>query len=128
MPDLGERGNVMGPQPIAARKPVPPAMLEAADRVLKLLAEGKQAELAAMATGSGAREIAEVAAAVKPGLYDSHEIIATARVNSHHYVKARLSGAKTGAFTVQFRLGEHEGRWVIWDAMNLTGRRGAWTR
>jgi hypothetical protein len=128
MANLGERGNVMGPQPIAPRTQVPPAMIAAAERVLKLLADGDHAGLAAMATAAGAREIAEIAAAVKPGVYTSHEIIATARVNSHHYVKARLSGVNADPFTMQVRLGEHEGCWVIWDAMNLTGRRGAWTR
>lgn len=128
MPELGERSNVMGPQPIARRKPVPPAMIAAAERLLQLLADGDRAELAAMATAGGAREIAEIAAAVKRGVYTSHEIIATARVNAHHYVKGRLIGANADPFTVQVRLGEHEGRWVIWDAMNLTGRRGAWTR
>jgi len=65
---------------------------------------------------------------VRPGNYDRHEIIATARVNHHHYVKARLLGARAEPFTVQFRLGEHEGDWRVWEAMNLTGRRGAWTR
>jgi hypothetical protein len=29
---------------------------------------------------------------------------------------------------VQFRLGEHEGEWRVWEATNLTGVRGAWTR
>lgn len=128
MADLGDRVNVMGPQPIAQPTPVPIAMREAAERVLTLLAAGDAAGLAAMAAPPGIQEIAEVAAAVRPGVYDRHEIIATARVNHHHYVKARLLGSRAEPFTVQFRLGEHEGDWRVWEAMNLTGRRGAWTR
>lgn len=126
MPDLGTRGNVMGPQPIASRTAVPPAMIAAAEEVLRLIVAGKREEIVALAMPACAREVAEVAAAVPQGACDGCEIIATARVNLHHYVKARLTGAQP--LTVQFRLGEHEGRWMLWEAMNLTGRRGAWTR
>ena len=127
MPDLGERGNVMGPQPIAGRNAPPAAMLAAAERVLALLADGEAAELARLATGAGAREIAEVAAAIRPGAYNNRAIIATARVNAHHYVKAKLIGPAAEPLTVQFRLGERGGEWLIWEAVNLTGRT-AWTR
>ena len=104
MADLGERVNVMGPQPISARTVIPPAMIEAAQRVLALIAAGDGAGLAAMATPSGAAELAAVAAAAPAGAYDRHEIIGTARVNNHHFVKARLHGPRAEAFTVQFRL------------------------
>jgi hypothetical protein len=129
MADLGDRVNVMGPQPIAQRTRVPPAMIAAAERVLALLAACDAAGLAAMAAPAGAQDVAEIAAAAAAaGGYDRWEIIATARVNFHHYVKGRLTGAQAEPFTVQFRLGEHEGRWAIWEAQNLSGRRGAWTR
>ena len=128
MSNLGERVNVMGPQPIFDRFAIPPAMIAAAERVLTLMAAGDAAGLAAMAAPSHEDELAAVAAAVRPGVYDRHEIIATARVNFHHYVKARLRGPRAEPFTVQFRLGEQASEWRVWEAMNLTGRRGAWTR
>jgi len=128
MGDLGDRINVMGPQPIAERSEIPTAMLEAARRVLERLAAGDAAGLAALAAPSGAGELAVVASAIKPGAYDRNEIIATARINDHHYVKAQLHGPRTEAFTVQFRLGEYDGGWRVWDALNLTGKRGAWAR
>lgn len=128
MSDLGDRVNVMGPQPIAQRSELPAAMLAAARRVLERLAAGDVAGLAELATPAGAGELAAAAAAVKPGVYDRLEIIATARVNAHHYVKGRMHGPRAEAFTVQFRLGEYAGEWRVWEATNLTGKRGAWTR
>jgi hypothetical protein len=128
MSNLGERVNVMGPQPIFSRAEIPAAMVAAAEKVLRLMASGNAEGLAAMAAPSREGELATVAAAVKPGIYDRREIIATARVNYHHYVKARLHGPRAEPFTVQFRLGEHEGEWRVWEASNLTGIRGAWTR
>ncbi len=128
MSSLGERVNVMGPQPIFERYVIPPAMIAAAEQVLTMLAAGDAAGLAAMAAVSCAAEIAEVAAAVRAGVYDRHEIVATARINFHHYVKGRLHGARAEPFTVQFRLGEQAGAWRVWEATNLTSRRGAWTR
>lgn len=128
MPDLGERANVMGPQPIMRRTPVPCAMITAAERVLELLATCKPVELTALAMPQSASNVGEIAAAVHPGTYDHHEIIATARVKDHHFVKARLRGPRAAPFTVMFRLGEHDGQWMIWDAINLTGRRGALSR
>src|SRR6266851_2748089 len=129
MPDLGERANVMGPQPIMRRTPVPSAMLTAAKRVLELLATCRPTmELAALAMPQSESNVADIAAAVHPGTYDHHEILATARVKDHHFVKARLRGPRAAPCTVIFRLGEHDGRWMIWDAINLTGRRGALSR
>ncbi len=128
MSSLGERVNVLGPQPIFERFATPPAMLAAAERILSLMAAGDAEALAGMATAAGAAELAAVAAAVRPGMYDRHEIIATARLNFHHYVKARLYGPRAEPFTLQFRLGEESGEWRVWEAINLTGRRGAWTR
>ncbi len=127
MPDLGNRGNVMGPQPIGRRKPVAPEMLAAAERMLKLLADGNRAELEAMAMPNARSEVAALAQSVRPGAYTDKEVIAHAHVNAHYYVKAKLSGRKVEPFALQVRLGEHEGRWMIWEAVNLTGRRSAWT-
>ncbi len=126
MPDLGTRGNVMGPQPIGRRTAVPPEMIAAAEEALALMLRGKVDDLANLAMPNCAQEVADFAAAVLSGACDGFEIIATARVNHHHFVKARLTGVQPQR--VQFRLGEHGGRWMIWDLMNLTGRRGAWTR
>jgi hypothetical protein len=128
MPDLGERANVMGPQPIMRRTPVPSAMVTVAERVLELLSTCKTVELAALAMPQAASSVAEIAAAVHPGTYDHHEILAMARVKDHHFVKARLRGPRADPFTVMFRLGEHDGRWMIWDVINLMGRRGALSR
>src|SRR2546428_238378 len=79
MPDLGERANVMGPQPIMRRTPVPSAMITAAERVLELLATCKPMELAALAMPQSESNVADIAATVRPGTYDHHEILATAR-------------------------------------------------
>jgi hypothetical protein len=126
MPDLGNRANVNGPQPIAQRKQPPAAMLETAERVLRLLAAGKGAELAELALPEEQKYVAEMAEKAASGKYNKHEIIATARVNEQYFVKARLSGERP--FTVQFRLGQKDGRWMIWEANNLTGRRSGWTQ
>ena len=128
MPDLGERANVMGPQPIMRRTPIPSAMITAAEHVLELLATCKPVELAALAMPQSESDVAEIAGAVHPGTYDHHEILATARVKDHHFVRARLCGPRADPFTVMFRLGEHDGRWMIWDVINLMGRRGALSR
>lgn len=128
MSNHGDRIKVMGPQPIFARYVIPPAMIAAAERVLTLMAAGDAAGVAALAMPACEAELTAVAAAVEPGAYERHEIIATARINFHHYVKARLHGPHAEPFTLQLRLGEHEGEWRVWEAQNLTGRRGAWTR
>jgi hypothetical protein len=128
MPDLGDRSNVMGPQPIAKRFVVPPAMIAAADHILQLLAQGRRPELEALVVARTTGELRELMDAIAPGVYENHKIIAHAKANNHYYVKARLFGARAAPFTLQLRLGEHEGRWVIWEAVNLAGGRTAWTR
>jgi hypothetical protein len=128
MPDLGNRSSVMGPQPIARRFVVPAAMLAAADRILEMLAQGRRAELQMLVAAKAAGELADLIDAIAPGAYSRHEIIAHAKANNHYYVKARLFGAGAAPFTLQLRLGEYEGRWAIWEAVNLTGGRTAWTR
>ncbi len=128
MPDLGERANVMGPQPRAARTSVPPDLLEAAGQVLDLLAAGDLNTLTKLATPAAAGELDQLARSIKPGLYSRHQLIATARVNYHYYVKARLFGERAEPFTVQYRLGQIDGRWMVWEAMDLSGGKTAWTR
>ena len=128
MADLGDRVNVMGPQPIAPRKSPPPEMIQAAERILAALVSGDAAGLATMAAPAGARDVVEIAAATGKGRYDRWEIIASARINDHYFVKGRLHGADTEPFTLQFRIGKYEGRWAIWEAQDLNGGRTAWTR
>ena len=128
MTDLGVRGNVMGPQPIARRATVPAGVREAADHFLQALMAGEPAESLTMAAPAGMREVEELAAAVPRGIYHRHEIIATARVNQHYYIKARLIGANPEPMVVQFRLGLSEGNWLVWEAVNLSGGRSGWTR
>lgn len=128
MPDLGNRSSVMGPQPIAKRFTVPPSMLATANHILELLAQVRRAELEALAVAKATGELLQLMDAIAPGAYQSHEIIAHAKANNHYYLKARLFGARAAPFTLQLRLGEHEGRWAIWEAVNLSGGRTAWTR
>ncbi len=128
MPDLGNRANVMGPQPIAQRSPVPAEMTAAAERVLELIAAGDRIGLEAMAMERARAEAGGLAQGVRAGLYDRHEIVAQARANRHYYVKARIIGPGAAPILIQVRLGEHEGRWMIWEAKSLTGRRSAWTK
>jgi len=128
MPDLGNRASAIGPQPIAERFIVPHAMLAAAGHILQLLASDRRAELEALVIPRAAAELRGLIDAIASGAYQRHKIIAHAKVNHHYYVKARLFGESAAPFTLQLRLGEHEGRWVIWEAYNLAGGRTAWTR
>jgi hypothetical protein len=118
----------MGPQPIQAPKPKPPAMRAAAERVLALLASRDSAELARLAAEPARSKVASIADAVTPGAYNEYEIVAIARTVDHYWIKGRLHGANAAPFTVQFRLGEQDGNWTIRDAMNLTGKRSGWTK
>jgi hypothetical protein len=127
MPDLGTRGNVMGPQPIGRRVSAPAEMTAAAEDLLKMILAGKSDNVAALARSECVRDVTAFAAVVAESSCDGFEIIANARVGKHYYyVKARFHGVHP--LTVQFRLGQDEGRWMVWELMNLTGRRGAWTR
>jgi len=128
MAELGIRGNVMGPQAIARAKPLPPVMIETAERVLAMLKSADAEGLAAIATLTAVSQISPLAGAVGPGLYDRHEIIAVARLINHYYVKARLFSETADPFTVQFRLGEKDGVWLLWEAIGLTGRHADWQR
>ena len=128
MPDLGFRDNVMGPQPIAERRPIPQEVIDLVARILTLLAEGKSNELIAMAVDNAQDEVAKLSAAVKPNLYRGKDIVATARTNQHFWIKAKLTAPDTKPFTLQLRLGPDGDRLRIWQATNLSDARSAWTK
>ncbi len=128
MPELGDRSRAIGPQPLGQRSAPPPAMLAAADRILDLLAQRDRAMLNGMVVEKAAAELAALIDSIPPAAYVSHRIVAHAKANDHYYVKARLFGETAEPFTLQLRLGARGGRWLIWEALNLTGGRTAWTR
>jgi len=125
---MGFRDNVMGPQPIGKRKPIPESLMKAVHRILDLLANGKGAELTAMAVDTAKDETAELASAVKAGTHNDKSVLAIARTSEHYWIKARLTGPDAKPFTLQFRLGPDGDGWVIWQATNLSDSRSAWTR
>jgi hypothetical protein len=128
MPDMGYRDNVMGPQPIAGRKPVPQSLLDTVSRILDLLADGKSSDLTSMAVDTAKDETAKLGAAIKAGVYNDKRVLATARTNEHYWIKAKLTGPDTKPLIVQFRLGPDGESWLIWEAANLSDSRSAWTR
>jgi hypothetical protein len=128
MPDLGERRNVMGPQPIAQVVEPPAEMLAAADRLLNALIRGERATVEEMTPPHVRDEMMQIANAIAPGKYDKFGIVGRARVFRHYFLKAQLTGPNVEPFKFQFRLGETDGKWTVREALNLTGRRSAWTR
>ena len=128
MPDLGERGNVMGPQPIAAIVQPPAEMLAAAEHLLNALIRGDHASVEAMTPSHVRDEMMLVAKEIPANRYDRFELIGRARVAKHYFLKAQLTGANVEPFKFQFRLGETDGKWTVREALNLTGRRSAWSR
>jgi hypothetical protein len=128
MPDLGERRHVMGPQPIAKVVEPPASMFAAADRLLNALMRGDRATVEEMTPPHVRDEMMQIANAIPPNEYDKAEIVGRARVAKHYFLKARLVGANSEPFKFQFRLGETDGKWTVREALNLTGRRSAWTR
>jgi len=128
MPDLGNRANVMGPQPIAHRAEIPSGVIATANKIIDLVSRGDSADIEALAI-ERARSDAEALAKASSGRdIRDKDIAAIARTNKHYWIKARLSdasGAKPIVF--QIRLGENDGRWMIWEAMNLTNS-SPWTR
>jgi hypothetical protein len=128
MPDLGERGNVMGPQPIAAIVQPPAGMFAAAEGLLNALIRGDRATVEDMTPPHVRDEMMQIANAIPPNKYDRFELIGRARVAKHYFLKAKLTGTAVEPFKFQFRLGETDGKWTVREALNLTGRRSAWTR
>ena len=131
MADLGYRDNVMGPQPIATRKPVPQEMLDSVHRMLDLLAAGKANELAALAVDSAKDETSRIASGIKAGTYNDKKVIAMARTSEHYWIKARMTGPEMKPFIIQLRVGQvrvGDGEWLIWEATNLTDAKSGWTK
>jgi len=128
MPDMGYRDNVMGPQPIAHRKPIPQSLHDAVARILDLLAEGKNSDLIAMAVDTAKDEVAKLGSAAKAGIYNNKRVLATARTSEHYWIKAILTGPDVRPFIAQFRLGPDGDRWLIWEATNLSDARSGWSR
>jgi hypothetical protein len=128
MPDLGERGNVMGPQPIAQIVQPPAEMLAAADRLLNALIRGDRATIEEMTPPHVRDEMMQIANAIPANRYDKFDLIGRARVSKHYFLKAKLTGTGVEPFKFQFRLGETDGKWTVREALNLTGRRSAWSR
>jgi len=128
MPDMGYRDNVMGPQPIAARKAVPESLLNAVHRILDLIADGKGGDASSMAEDSAKDELAQIAVAVKAGVYNDKSIVGTARTNDHYWIKTKLTGPDAKPLTIQFRMGPNGDSWLIWQVTNLSDARSAWTR
>jgi hypothetical protein len=128
MPDLGERRSVMGPQPIAPVIEPPAEMLAAAGKLLTALMNRDLAGVEAMTAAQARDEMRAIANEIRPGAYDKFQLIGRGRVSRHYFLKARLTGAAAEPFTIQFRLGETDGKWAVREALNLTGRRSAWTK
>ncbi|MGH7781238.1 MAG: hypothetical protein ACREQR_15590 [Candidatus Binataceae bacterium] len=128
MADLGNRANVMGPQPIARIVEPPQSMIAAADALLAAIVAGHRAEVETASHPQAVEAMLKIADSVKPGAYDKVTIIGQARIAKHWYTKARLTGRAALPFTLQFRLGEEDGRWTVREANNLTEARSAWTR
>jgi hypothetical protein len=128
MPDLGNRANVMGPQPLGPIKQPPPEMTVAIDRFLTVLMAGNPDDALAMTDTRARDRVAQIAGAIKPGAYNHAQILGRARVAEHYFVKARLSGSKGESFTLQFRIGPEGGRWTVREAADLTDVRSAWTK
>ena len=128
MPDLGNRANVMGPQPLGPIKQPPPEMMAAIDRFLAVLMAGNRDEALAMTDERARDRVAQIAGAIEPGVYRQTRILGRARVAEHYFVKARLSGSKGESLTLQFRIGPVGGRWTVREAADLTDVRSAWTK
>jgi len=128
MPDLGNRANVMGPQPIGPIKQPAPEMIEAIDRFLSALMCGKKDDALAMTLEQARDRVGQIADSLKPRGYDSSQILGKARVAEHYFVKAKLTGGKGAPFTLQFRIGPDGGQWTVRDVSDLSNVRSAWTK
>ena len=128
MPDLGNRANVMGPQPIGPIKQPAPEMMAAIDRFLEALMAGRNDDALAMANDDVRGKVNDVATAIKGRGYTEKKILGKARVNEQYFVKARLSGSNGNPFTLQFRIGSDGSRWIVKEVANLSDVRSAWTR
>lgn len=128
MPDLGNRANVMGPQPIGPIRQPDPDMIATIDKFLGALIAGKKEEALAVTHQQAHDRVSSIADAVKPCGYSEIEVLGKARVAEHYFVKARLSGSKHKPFIVQFRIGADGGTWTIREATDLSEARSAWSK
>src|SRR2546428_729080 len=83
----------------------------AAGQLLAALIQGDFAFAEQMTTAQARQDIAGITKALKPSAYDRFELIARGRVAHHYFLKARLTGGNVAPFTIQFRLGEDNGKW-----------------
>jgi hypothetical protein len=118
----------MGPQPIAAIVEPPADMFAAAERLLNALMRGDHATIEAMTPAHVRDEMMQIANAIPANKYDKFELIGRARVAHHYFLKAQLTGAGVEPFKFQFRLGPKDGEWTVREALDLTGKRSAWSR
>ena len=128
MPDLGERGNVMGPQPIGKIVEPPAAMMAAAKRLLTALSKEIARTPKRSRIESRAKRSLESPMSSRAGRYDNFELIGRARVAKHYFLKARITGRDATPVTLQFRLGEEDGKWQVREIWDLTGRRSGWSK
>jgi hypothetical protein len=128
MPDLGERGNVNGPQPIGKVAQPPPAMLAAADDLMNAIKSGDRTAAETMTSPALVKDVAGIFDTTRSDTYDRFEVVARARVAHHHFFKVLFSGSDGALSTIQFRLGEENGRWTVREITNLTGRRSGWSK
>jgi hypothetical protein len=118
----------MGPQPIAEIVQPPASLFVAAEHLLNALMRGDYASVEAMTPPHVRDEMSLISNAIPAGRYDKFEIIGRARIARHYFLKAILTGANVEPFKFHFRLGEIEGKWTVREALNLTGKRSAWSR
>jgi len=129
MPDLGDRGNVNGPQPIGKVIEPPAEMFDAAARFMQALINGDTVAALAMTHEQARDQVAAIADSIKAGAYNKTEFFGKARVVKHYFVKARLIGAGPTPAVVQIRMGvEDDGAWKVREAVNLTGVKSGWTK
>jgi hypothetical protein len=103
-------------------------MMAAIDRFLAVLMAGKPDEALAMTDERARERVAQIAGAIKPGVYKQMHVLGRARVAEHYFIKARLSGSKGESMTLQFRIGPEGARWTVREAADLTDVRSAWTK
>jgi hypothetical protein len=128
MPDLGNRANVMGPQPIGPIKQPEAEMMAAIDRFLAALMAGKKEDALAMTLEQARDRVNQIADSVKPRGYDSSQILGKARVAEHYFVKAKLTGGKSAPYLIQFRMGPDGDKWTVREVADLSNVKSAWTK
>ena len=128
MPDIGNRANVNGPQPIGKVIEPPEDLYPAARHLVDLLMKGDKTALAALSAEDAREDVAAVADSLKGKAYTEIEFYGRARVVKHWWLKVRLEGAKLPTASLQFRLGpDDSGAWIVREMMNLTGVRSGWS-